>query len=328
MSDIAQRTGVTVATVSNALTNRGRVSPETRARIHLVAEELGYQVNLTARHLRVGRSNAIAFIAPSFHDYFSDIADELAIHVEATGRHLVLERTSARTESELEAVALPRLRMFDGVVLSTVGLSHEDIEKARHRVPLVLLGERTMPRSVDHIRLANEDGARLATAHMLANGARRVIVLGGSAQEDAGISSSRRAGWEAAHAEAGLAVDPRLIVPLGDYTMHDAREAMRGVLGEGLAFDAVFAVTDMLALGAMSALWEHGVSIPDRAQVAGFDNLAISDYLHPGLTSIDANHEFVTGEAMRLLEQRIAGDEVPAEHIVSPVSLVVRGSTR
>src|SRR5699024_534888 len=226
MSDIPQRTGVTVATVSNALTNRGRVSAQTRARINAVAEELGYQVNLTARHLRVGRSNTIAFIAPSFHDYFSDIADELAVHAEAAGRHLLLERTSARTESELEAVTLPRLRMFDGVLLSTVGLSHDDIERVRRQVPLVLLGERAMPATVDHVMLSNEEGARLATAHMLAQGARRIVVLGGSAEDDVGIASSRRAGWEAAQAAAGIAVDPRLIVPLDDYSMHDARVTM------------------------------------------------------------------------------------------------------
>lgn len=328
MSDIAQVTGVSTATVSNALTNRGRLADETRARILAAAAELGYEVNLNARQLRVGRSDTIAFIAPSFRDYFGEIADELAVLTEAGGRHLVLERTAARPESELEAVALNRLQMFDGVLLSSVGLSHEDIERARARVPLVLLGERAMPSSVDHVSLANEEGSRLATAHMLANGARRVVALGGSTDLGRGIASSRRMGWETAHLQAGLSPDPRLVVPIEDYTPHDAREAVRRLLRDGVPFDAVFAVTDLIALGALSALAEHGLRVPADVQIAGFDNLAMADYLHPGLTSIDPNHDAVARSAMNLLKRRMAGESTPAQHLTVQVSLVVRGSTQ
>ncbi|MBZ2195713.1 LacI family DNA-binding transcriptional regulator [Occultella gossypii] len=328
LNDIAERTGVTVATVSNALRNRGRVAEQTRARILAVAEELGYEVNLRARHLRIGRTDTIAFIAPSFHDYFSGLADEIAVEVEAGRRHLVLERTAARTENEREAISLTRLQMFDGVLLSTVGLDREDIARAQSRVPLVVLSEREMPATVDHVMLANEDGARLATAHMIDGGARNIVVLGGSTAPDLGIASSRRAGWEAAHSDAGIVADPRLIVPLPDFSMHDAREAVRRLLRDGVRFDAVFAVTDVVALGAMSALTGHGCRIPQDIQVAGFDNIATSDYLSPGLTSVDPDHRGVAHTAMRLLARRIAGDPGPAEHIVVPVSLVVRGSTR
>lgn len=328
MSDIARRTGVSVATVSNALTDRGRLSATTRARIKAVASELGYEVNLRARHLRVGRTDTIALIAPSFHGYFSEIADQLALLVEAGGRHLVLERTAARTESELEAVTLSRLQMFDGVLLSAVGLDHRDIERARSRVPLVLLGERVMPATVDHVSLANEDGARVATAHMLSHGARRVVVLGGSDEESRGIASSRRAGWQRAHDDAGVPADPDLILPVGVYSPHDARVALERAMASGLVFDAVFAVTDMIALGALSALAEAGRSIPGDVQVAGFDNLTISDYTTPRLTSVDPNHEMLARSAMDLLERRMTGSEAPAEHVVTPVSLVTRATTR
>lgn len=328
MSDIAQRTGVTVTTVSNALTARGRVSEATRSRILAVADELGYEVNLTARHLRMGRSDTIALIVPSVHDYFGEIADELAVLAEATGRHLVLERTSALTESERAAITLQRLRMFDGVLLSAVGLDHDDVEQARRRVPLVVLGERPMPSTVDHVSLANEEGGRLATAHLLEHGARRVVVLGGSLAAEFGISHSRLAGWRQAHDAAGVPTDPRLVVPVQDYDVRHARAALTALIADGVPFDAVFAVTDMVALGAMSALAEHGLRVPQDVQVVGFDDLLFADFLVPRLTSVDPHSRELAATAMRLLEQRMSGDDAPPEHVVNPVSLVVRGSTR
>ena len=328
MSDIARRTGVTVTTVSNALTNRGRVSESTRSKILAAAQEMGYEVNLTARHLRVGRSDTIALIVPSYHDYFGEIADRLAVVVEATGRHLVLERTSARAEVERAAVTRPRMRMFDGVLLSTVGLTYDEIEQARHRVPLVMLGERPLPPTVAHISLDNVEGARTATAHLIAGGARRPVVLGGWTGDDRGIASSRRAGWERALVEAGIPVDPRLVVPVADYSLHDAREAMAAFLRSGVPFDAVFGVNDLVALGGMSAVAEAGLRVPQDVQVAGFDNLPFTDFVHPRLTSVDPHHEDVAQAAMRLLERRMAGGDAPPEKIVSPVTLVVRGSTR
>lgn len=328
MSDIAQRTGVTVTTVSNALTNRGRVSEGTRSRILAVATELGYEVNLVARQLRVGRSDTIALIVPSFHDYFGEVADRLALLVEATGRHLVLERTSANAESERAALTLQRLGMFDGVLISAVLLEHEDIEQARNRVPLVVLGERPMPASVDHVSLANEQGGRLATAHLLAGGSRRVVVLGGSLTAENGIAQSRLAGWQEAHDAAGVPWDPRLVVPVRDYSVGNARQALGDLLDSGVEVDGVFAVTDMVALGAMSALAERGLRIPQDVQLVGFDNLPFTDFLHPRLTSIDPHHAELAASSMTLLERRIAGMDVAPEHVVTPVSLVVRGSTR
>lgn len=328
MSDIARHTGVTVTTVSNALTNSGRVAESTRARVLAAASDLGYEVNLRARHLRVGRTDTIALIAPSFHDYFSEIADELAALVEASDRHLVLERTAARPESERSAIALSRLQMFDGVILSSVGLTSRDIERASSRVPLVLLGEQVMPASIDHILLGNEEGARLATAHMINAGARRTLILGGSTENDRGMASSRRVGWQSAHEEAGLAADPALVIQMEQYTLEDARKLVRALIRDKLSFDSVFAVTDVVALGAMSALTEAGLEIPRDVQVAGFDNIAVADYLSPGLTTVDPHRVTVAQHAVRMLDRQIADRSSPAEQIVAPASLVVRGSTR
>ncbi len=328
MADVAQAAGVSVMTVSNVLNDRLPVGEPTRARVMAAVEELGYQVNLTARHLRAGRTDTIAFIAPSFHDYFGEVADRIALPIEAEGRHLVLARTSANAEQEMEALSVARLHLYDGVLLSVAGLDTDRLDRVRTAKPIVLLGERGVPERFDHVRLANEEGARLATAHMIDGGSRRILALGCTFDPGHTMASDRRLGWERALTDAGLGVDPRYVVPIPVYGSAPAREALLQVIDSGLPFDGVFSATDIIALGAVSALAERGLRIPDDVQVTGFDNLEMAQFLPPGLTSVDTNHEELAEKAVGILHRRIAGWDGPAEHAVIPVRLVVRGSTR
>jgi DNA-binding LacI/PurR family transcriptional regulator len=328
MSDVAREAGVSVMTVSNVLTDRKYVGPPTRARVLAAMEALGYELNLTARHLRSGRTDTVALIVPSFHDYFGEVADEIAPLIEAEGRHLVLERTSANPVSELESVSVARVQMYDGVLLSVAGLDREQLDRIRTSKPIVLLGERDVPDDVDHVRLANEEGARMATAHMIERGARRVLALGCTLETEHTMGSDRRVGWELAHHQAGLPLDQRYVVPVSQYSSHVARAALLDVIESGLPFDAVFAANDVVALGAVAALAERGFRVPDEVQLAGFDNLDVSRFVPPGITSVDPNHRGVAEHAVRLLHRRMAEPDAQAEHIVAPVHLVVRGSTR
>lgn len=328
MADVARAAGVSVMTVSNVLNERVPVGEPTRSRVMAAVEALGYEVNLTARHLRAGRTDTVAFVAPSFHDYFSELADEIAPLVEAEGRHLVLERTSANAEQEIEALSVARLQIYDGVLLSVAGLDLEPLERVRTSKPIVLLGERDVPDRFNHVRLANESGARLATAHMIERGSRRIVALGCSSGSAHAMTTDRRVGWEDAHREAGLEADPAYVVPVSDYTSHAGREAMLEVIASGLPVDGVFAVTDVVALGALSALADSGLRVPDDVQLAGFDNLDMSRFIPPGITSVDVNHKGVAQAAVELLHRQMSGWTGPAEHVVAPVRLVVRGSTR
>jgi DNA-binding LacI/PurR family transcriptional regulator len=328
MADVAREAGVSAMTVSNVINDRVPVGEPTRARVLAAIDALGYEVNLTARHLRAGRTETVAFVVPSFHDYFGEVADEIAPLIESGGRHLVLERTGALAEQEMMALSVARLRLYDGVILSVAGLDLENLDKVRTSKPIVLLGERDVPERFDHVRLANEEGARLATAHMIAGGSRRIIALGANHDTGHTMASDRRAGWERAHRDVGLEADPRYVVPVTGYVTRVAHDAMRDVIASGLPFDGVFAVSDVVAFGAISALAEAGLRIPDDVQVTGFDNLDMASFIPPGLTSIDAGHADVAAKTVGLLHRRMAGWTGPAEHVVEPVRLVVRGSTR
>lgn len=328
MSDVARAAGVSAMTVSNVLNDRRAVAPATRERVLAMVESLGYEMNQTARNLRAGRTGTVALIVPSFYDYFSELADAVARQVEARGSHLVLERTTASAEQEMASVSVARLQLYDGVIMSSVGLDRDDLDRIRSTKPIVLLGERDVPERFDHVRLANEEGARLATAHMIERGSRRILALGATPGDSHEMTTDRRVGWELAHRDAGLELDPRFIVPIGDYSFENARAALLDIIDSGLTFDGIFAATDVIAIAAIGALHERGLSVPADVQVAGFDDLKVGRFLPPALTSVDPAHEMVASEAVRLLHRRMDDPAAVAEHVSVPVTLAVRGTTR
>jgi len=330
MNDVARAAGVSMMTVSNVLNDRPRVGEETRRRVLDVVADLGYEVNLTARHLRSGRTDTVAFVVPGFQTYFDEIADRLAAAFGEQGRHLVVESTGARPENELAALSSVRLSMYDGVILSVVGLTRAEIEGVRTTAPLVLLGEVEVPDRFDHVMLANAEGAELATARMLATGSRRIAVVGGDSEgsQDGGMAATRRAGWVRAHERAGLVADPALVAPAVGVGPEVGREAVRHLERSGVDYDGVFALTDSTAVGVLAGLAEAGRRVPQDVQVVGFDNLDLAEFTVPGLTSVDPGRDAVAQHAARLLQRRIDGATPEPEHVVVPVRLVERGSTR
>lgn len=330
MNDVARAAGVSMMTVSNVLNDRPRVGEETRRRVLDVVADLGYEINLTARHLRSGRTDTVAFVVPGFQTYFDEIADRLAAAFGEQGRHLVVESTGARPENELAALSSVRLSMYDGVILSVAGLTRAEIEGVRTTAPLVLLGEVEVPDRFDHVMLANAEGAELATARMLATGSRRVAVVGGdpAGSPDGGMAASRRAGWARAHERAGLAADPTLVTPGVGVGPEVGRAAVRHLERSGVDYDGVFALTDSTAVGVLAGLAEAGRRVPQDVQVVGFDNLDLAEFTVPGLTSVDPGRDAVAHHAARLLQRRIDGATPEPEHVVVPVRLVERGSTR
>lgn len=330
MSDVARAAGVSLMTVSNVLNGRPNVGAETRLRVLEVVDELGYEINLTARRLRTGRTGTVGLIVPRFdHQYYSELAARISDTIAPEGLHLVVEQSGANRERELSALSLARLQQYDGVLLSAVGLDFGDLDRIHPDLPMVLLGEQDVPDRYHSIKMANAAGARLATEHLVACGARRVAVLGGGLEAPhLDMASSRAQGWADALRAAGLEPDPELVIPLESFSIAEARAAVAERVASGLAVDGVLGVTDEIAIGAMAGLRDVGRQVPDDVQVVGFDNLRISEHVSPGLTSIDPGHDAMVADALRLLRRQLDDEGTDPEHVVSSVALVERGSTR
>ncbi|GAB3424287.1 LacI family DNA-binding transcriptional regulator [Flindersiella endophytica] len=331
MTDVARQAGVSTMTVSNVINGRTqRVSESTKQRVLTTIAELGYQVNLTARHLRMGRTDAVGLAVPELSSgYFSELGQRLADRFAEHGVRLVMETTGARREAELDTLAASRVSRYDGFVLSVVAGDAADLESLSIATPVVLIGERAVPARFDHVLMDNVGGARQATAHLLASGARRIALLGGVSGDAHSMPELRTLGYREAHAAAGVPVDDALVLP-SNFRAVDGYDTVSALLRGDVAFDAVFALTDSAAIGALRALADAGVGVPDDVQVVGFDNLDAGRFTVPSLTTVEPGNDEMADAICSLLVERIerAGEPVPARVVMPEARLVERDSTR
>ena len=331
MADVARAAGVSKITVSNVVNGRPRVGPETRRRVQEAIDDLGYEVNLAARFLRAGRTGAIGLLVPELErPYFGQLAKRLADRVERRGYHLAVERTGALRERELRSVALDRVQLYDGVVISVTGLTPDDLGRVDLGRPVLLIGEREVPPQFDHVVMDNVGGARLATARLLAHGSRHVAILGGTHRtEGADVATLRTEGYRRAHGDAGLVVDPQLVVELGELDMGAGCEAIQALLRVRPEVDGVVALTDVVAFGVLRGLADLGLSVPEDVQVIGFDNVDEAGFTVPRLSSVDPDNAAMADAIADLLLARVTAGEEPAPRVVMPTArLVLRESTR
>jgi DNA-binding LacI/PurR family transcriptional regulator len=332
MHDVARRAGVSVKTVSNVVNGYPYLRPATKERVEAAIAELGYQLNVAARNLRQGRTGMIGLAVPELSQpYFAELADMVIQAGEELGVTVLIEQTGAERDRELEVLHGKRRQMTDGLIFSPLALGEEDRAEISVQYPLVLLGERIFHGPADHVTMANEEGGYAATRYLLDLGRRRIAVLGAHPGEGLGSAPLRIAGYERAIVEAGLDLDPALIVPGGLWHRATGAEAMSGLLGAGTAVDAVFGLNDALALGALRVLTAHGVRVPDDVAVIGFDDVDDAQYSTPSLSSVAPGRRDIAYTAVRLLVERIAepaGSTRPFVEHVAPFEIVERESTR
>jgi DNA-binding LacI/PurR family transcriptional regulator len=333
VADVARRAGVSAMTVSNVINGRPGVGADTRLRVLAAVAKLGYQVNVAARQLRVGRTGAVGLIVPDLDGpYYVQLADRLGRGMERRGLHLVVERTGANRERELEAISFGPLRMYDGVIVSQLRLDAADREQLSTDTPIVFIGERPVPQTFDHVMMDNIGGSRLATAHLLTTGSRRVALIGGRHEDDVDdMPSLRTRGYRTAHAELGVEVDERLVVEVDSFTTKGGYQAIMRLHDDRAPFDGAFALTDAAAMGALRALRDLGRDVPRDVQVIGFDNVTETEFLVPRLSSVEPGNDAMADAILDLLERRMRPDPDAGEarvHTMVTARLELRESTR
>lgn len=331
LRDVAARAGVSIKTASNVVNGYPFVRPETRDRVNAAVDELGYQPNLAARNLRAGRTGVIGLAVPELKfSYFAELADAVLQAARRRGYVVLIEQTGGDRDTELELLRGSRMAMMDGLLFSPLGMSDDDVDVLKIDSPLVLLGERIFNGPTDHVTMQNVEGAATAVRHLLHTGRTRVAVLGAHEGEQVGSAALRLQGYRAALDSAGLEFDPDLVVYRQGWHRTDGAEAMRELLARGEQFDAVFALNDELALGALRTLFHEGVQVPEEVAVVGFDNVTESQFAMPSLTTIDPDRVQIAETAVEALLERVAQrdatDPAPPRVFTVPARLVTRES--
>ncbi len=328
LKDVAERAGVSIKTVSNVVNGRhARVGPRTREQVLAAIKELNYRPNVAARHLRKARVGVLALAFPDLHNsYFAEVGEAIIAAAAAHSYTVLLDHTGAERANESLVVNGLRPHLFDGIILDAQALNIDDIQPGHAGAPIVLLGEQLFGAPWDHVLVDNVAAARLAMAHLLSLGRRRIAAIG--IRQTSGAPALRLQGYTVALSEAGLAVDPRLLAPVDVWHRANGAEAMRRLLALPEPPDAVFGFNDLMALGAMYALHEAGLRIPDDVAVVGFDDIEESRFSSPTLTTISPPKIEIGRLAVSMLVQRIEGTRIdPPAHIELAPQLVVREST-
>ncbi|MVA76668.1 LacI family DNA-binding transcriptional regulator [Auraticoccus sp. F435] len=330
MHDVARLAGVSTMTVSNVVNARAGVSDPVRRRVLAAIADSGYQVNVSARNLRSGRTGVLGLAVPEVdRPYFGQLAARMISRAARLGYRMVVEQTAGRLDGELAAIESSRHQMYDGLVLCAVGIGPDDVRSSPPATPVVVMGERPFEGTVDHVAMPNREGARTAVLHLAGRGSRAIALVGGGARNRDDAFTLREAGYRDALAELGLVAHPELAVRLPTATSAGGREAVAELVRRGTPFDAVFAVTDTVALGVLRGLADAGLAVPGAVRVVGYDDLDEARYSVPSLTSVAPDHDWMAGTALDLLLARLSGarDAPPVADHIAPFRLAVRESS-
>jgi len=331
MADVARLAGVSIKTVSNVVNGYPYIRAATRERVQQAIDELGYQVNVTARSLRSGRTGMIGLAIPELgQPYFGELADEVLAAARVHDVKVLIEPTGYTREGELAALRAPRRGLIDGLLFSPAVLEPADVSLLEVDYPLVLLGEQLFSPAVDHVTMRNTEGARAATEFLLDVGCRRIAVLGMIRSHFGGAASLRFEGYRQALEARGLVVDPRLFGWADDgWHRANGARAISEVIDSGVEPDGVVAFNDALAMGAMVALQRRGLRVPEDVAVIGFDDTDDAQFTQPPLTTIDPGRREIAEVAVELLCRRVSEVATPAEPVlhVAGMRIVERGST-
>ncbi|HQY32783.1 LacI family DNA-binding transcriptional regulator [Actinotalea sp.] len=328
MRDVARLAGVSIKTVSNVVNGYRHVTAATRARVLTAIDELGYQVNVSARNLRTGRTGVIALAVPELSvPYFAELADAVIAAAAVHGLTVLIELHGADRAREIEAVGGARRRTTDGLIFSPVALGAGDEALVETELPMVLLGERVFHDGVDHVTMQNVEAARAATEHLLDRGRRRIAAIGVHPGEEVGSAGLRLVGYRQALAAAGIPTDDALLGVADPWHRAAGARAMAALLDAGALPDAVFGFNDALALGAMHELQVRGLRVPQDVAVIGFDDIDEGVYANPSLSTVDPGREQIARTAVQLLVDQLDGTRRAARRVFADYRVVARGST-
>ena len=327
LADVAALAQVSERTVANVVSGNPHVRPELRARVQSAIDELGYVPNATARRLATGSTGTLAVALPDVDvPYYAEIASLLTREAARRGYSVLMELTGGREEDELAVVSPSIAGLVDGILFHPFALTPQQIGEAQRRVPLVVLGEAEAPPAVDHVMIDNTAAVAQVTRHLLDSGCRRIALLGRTVRAAGSTEKARVVGHLDTLAEAGVAADPALQPVLNRWDEDSGAAAVDALIGAGTAFDAVLCCDDRLAVGAVSALTRHGRGIPLDVRVTGWDDLRVSRFTVPPLTTIAPDKQRIAELALDLVLRRIADPDAEGRQETAPHALEVRAS--
>lgn len=322
--DVAALAGVSHQTVSRVINGSERVSPETRLKVDEAITRLNFRPNAIARFMASGHTRTLACISPNLTDYtFARIIEGAETEARQSGYFVI--SASAHDESAFDTLMdeLVATRRTEGLMVINPYVDRR-FTLLPQEFPLVFLGARARDERVDAVHLDDFNAGRMATQHLLDLGHTQIVTLTGPLEED--CVRDRLAGYQEALLERGIQPRQDFII-YGDWSASSGYKSIIQLLEEKISFSAIFAQNDRVALGSIHGLNEAGLSIPKDVSIIGLDDIPLSAYFYPALTTMRQDLFEIGRIAVRRLIQRIQNPSQPVEQLHLSAELVVRNST-
>lgn len=308
IKDLAEKTGYAVGTVSRALNGHPNVSPKARTAILEAARQSGFQLNTNAKQLKQTHSNAILLVVKGVgNELFGEMVETIQHCISQTRYQLLVDYMDEDLNEVLRAVQLCRERKPLGVIF--LGANNRNFVRdfAPISVPCVVVTNNARELSFPNLSSVSTDdreAAREAVSTLIALGHRDIAIIGG----DPTISDTSRLrleGCMAAFADHGIPFDPERDYRGGRYSWQYGHEAVRDLLKDGRRYTAIFAAADVMAIGAIRALWEKGLRVPQDVSVMGLDGLPLGTYLVPQLATVVQDSVLLARRGVEILLQSL-----------------------
>jgi len=327
IKQVALDAGVSIQTVSRVINNRYDVAPQTRQRVQEAINRLGYQPNAIARGLASRRSRTLGLVTYDFNDYaFTQVVTGAEEVAHQHGYFFMLGNSKCDPCEEPKYLRLLTQRHVDGVLFARLaGLDVQEFLNllANSSVPVVVTGyhRRDLPISV--VDVDNQAGARQAVEYLLENGHRQIACITGPLSAQSAID--RLAGYRQALENTGISYNPHWVVE-GNFTARSGYLAMQKLFQTDRQFTAIFSHNDRMAIGALSALHQAGLRVPEDISIIGYDDIPEAEFANPPLTTIRQNMVEIGAAAARLLIHLVENPGAAAEQVLLGTQLVLRQS--
>lgn len=324
IEDVAREAGVSVATVSRVLNGSGSVRPKTAELVMAKVEELGYRPNLLGRHLRKNETKTILVVTATIAN---TLIAKVIGGIEETGikagYSILIGTTNDDREREKAHINLLKNRFADGIIFLNSVMSKEEMMSLGKHYSVIQCCEYVADTEVPCVAIDNKQAAYDIVNHLIKSGRQRIAYIG--VKNHLVSSHERYMGYVTALNDAGIRVDNQLIAD-GNYGFRSAVRITKDLLERGEKPDAIFAISDRMAAGAIRAAKDNGFCVPQDIAVAGFDNTDISYISELGITTVSQSPSQMGEEAMRLMIRRLKDDK-RINNIVINHKMIIRRST-
>lgn len=331
--DVAEAAGVSIATVSNVINDKGRVSEATRKKIEKIIIDLGYTPNLTARNLKTRKSDLIGVVVPTMqpgrlqdNPFYWDLLAGVEEGARDRNFHIIL----TGIDESVETFSFVKERQLDGLIVVGTNEGSQAIARIMELgIPTVFIDSYLSDPKLLQVFLEDRKGSYQATKYLIELGHRRIALLMGDIPLEQipnyGVLHERWLGYRDALMEANISYDARLMIKLptsleGGYQAVDQLIDMPDVT-------AIFSFSDVSAMGLLKRLRERGKRVPDDYSVIGFDNLFMSNYTSPSLTTVAQDIVEKGQTAISMLLDQIDGNPIIERTIALPVDIIIRETT-